>query len=329
MTFVFRKGLVYVFLIGMISAFYFVTILLFGPVIGRFIGQSGAASGLLAAILLGVVYAPMRLKVEYFVDATIFRGYHQQIIRQHQLMEEELARTKKFSIMSDITKGVIHEINAPLQEIKVRSQEGLGKLEDKEYLSQVSRTIGEQVDKINDLVQKLLKFSTPEALQLQNTIIHDVIEDVLEIMKKEFAERKIGLVKDLRTKESEILKVDSVQIRQALYSLMKFGAGQMEGAGTLAVYTGIRHVGLVRPEKQPRGVEKYFEMIIKDSGKGVAKERLATIFDPFYGGHEKAGEEIELELSTAHRIIKDHGGVIYVESEEGKGTAFTVQIPVK
>lgn len=328
-TFVLRKGLVYTLLIGMISVFYFVTILLFEPVISRFIGQGGTASGLLAAIILGVVYAPMRLRIEYFVDATIFRGYHQQITRQNQLMQEELSRSKKFGMMSDITKGVISEIAVPLQEIRSRSQSGLSKLDDKEYMSQVSQTIDQQVDKINDLVQKLLKFSTPEALALKHASIHNVIEDVLEIMKKEFEQKKIELVKDLQTKESEILTIDPVQIRQAFYNLMKFGAEDMKGGGTMVVHTGVKHASLVRQEKRQEGVEKYFEMVIKDSGAGIPKERLATIFDPFYGSQAKAGEDSGLELSIAHRIIKDHGGAIYVESGEGKGTTFTVEIPVK
>ena len=139
---------------------------------------------------------------------------------------------------------------------------------------------------------------------------------------------RIVQVKDLQTKENEVLKIDPVQIRQALYNLMKFGAEDMKGGGTMVVHTGIKHASLVRLEKKQEGVERYFEMIIRDSGTGIPKEKLAKIFDPFYGGQGK-GEESGLELSIAHRIIKDHGGTIYVESGEGKGTTFTVEIPVK
>ena len=97
---------------------------------------------------------------------------------------------------------------------------------------------------------------------------------------------------------------------------MKFGVENVKGGGTLVVHTGIKHASLVRLEKKQEGVEKYFEVIIKDNGKGIPRDRLATIFDPFYGRQEKGGKETGLELSTAHRIIKDHGGVIVRKGNE-------------
>jgi len=328
-SFVLRKGVVYSLLIAIVSGMYFVTILLFEPVISRVVGEAGTASGLLAAILLGVVYAPMRLRLEFFVDQTIFRGYHQQITHQNQMIQEELARTEKFTTMSKITEGVIEEINTPLKDINSYSKEGLSKLENKEFVMQAAVTIDQQVDVINELLQKLLKFSNPEALALQNASIHNVIDDVLDILKKEFEEKKIELVSDFQTKGGEFLKIDPAQIRQALYNLCHYSAQSMAETGcTLVIHTGLKHASLVRQEKSDSQVEKFFEVIIKGTGKGIPQEKLATIFDPFHGGRGQAEEKTGLELSIAHRIIKDHGGYIFVESEQEKGTTFTVELPI-
>src|SRR3989338_3197903 len=333
-SFVLRKGIVYTLLIGIVAVMYSATILLVQPVIERLIGHETSLSGLLAAILLGVVYAPMRLKIEYFVDQTIFRGYSGEIARQNALMEGELVRAERFKMVSALTRDLATEICDPLTAIKTHSLL-IGRWRDnKEFVIKALTAINRQTGRVNGLLEQLVKFSSPEELQFKETSIYNVIEDVLNIQKESFVEKKVEVVKDYQTDKEMKLNIDAGQMRQALYNLVDNAVEAMgkKGGGTLTVTTREKE-GMVVNKDSRRGGGKYFEIILKDTGVGIAPEEMESIFDPFYrkGETKKEAPEEEkvLGLSITHRIIKQHGGYILVESEVGKGSIFTVDLSVK
>jgi len=325
-SFVLRKGIIYGVLVAIISVLYFVAILLFEPFIAKITGET-AATGLLAAIVLGTFYAPMRLKIEFLVDQTIFRSYHQEIAKQNAIMQDELVRAEKSKMISSITRGLIYEIRDPLTAIKTHSILGKKKSDNKEFIEKAFDRIDHQVDRVNDLLQQLLKFSNPSALEFQNSSIHNVIEDVLDIFKGEFVERKVEVVRDFNAKENTFLKIDPVQIRQALYNIVRNAVDAVEeqGSGILTIRTRIKESGALRQEIFDSQVDTFFEIVIEDTGKGIPREDLVSIFDPFYSEEQKRAG---LGLTITYRIIREHGGFIFADSEEGKGSSFTVDLPV-
>lgn len=335
-SFVLRKGMVYTLLIGIISVMYSVTIYLFQPVIGRFIGHESSASGLLAAIILGVFYAPMRLRIEYFVDQTIFRGYNEEIARQNSLMEDELVRAERFKMVSAVTRDLATEIRDPLTAIKTHSLLIGKRLDNKEFLTKALSAINRQTERVNDMLQQLVKFSSPEELQFKETSLYDILEDVLNIQKESFVEKKVEVVREYETQKDMKLNLDAGQMRQAIYNLVDNAVKAMgkKGGGTLTVSTREKEAIVIDKDNRKSG-GKYLEVSVKDTGVGIAQEDVESIFDPFYrkteeeASEEGSGEEKGLGLSITHRIIKQHGGYILVESELGKGTTFTVDLPMK
>lgn len=325
-SFVLRKGVIYASLIIIISTLYFFTFLLCRPVIAGLVGveNQSVVPGIIAAIFLTFFYAPLRLKIEDFVDATLFRGYNEEITRQNQMMEQELIRSEKFKVASEVMRSVVYQIRNPLTTIKTRSVLILQKLENREFIEKSAKTIDEQVEKVNELLHQLLKFSNPSAPKMEQYSIYNVIEDVITILNREFMENNIELKKDFHTSENQLLRLDPVQLRQALYNIMSFSVHSMPNGGSLSVSTNIQ-------EKMGLGLQgtfqNYFSLEISDTGRGIGNEDLPRIFDPFHA-KEASEEKIDLGLSTAHRIIKEHGGVIDVKSTLDKGTKFSIFIPI-
>lgn len=325
--FVLRKGSIYTLLIVLISVMYSMTMLVFEPLFARLFGEGSTLAGIMAAIILGFIYAPMRVKIELLVDSTIFKGYHQEIARQNTLMQDELVRSEKFKMVSTITRQLIYEIRNPLTAIKTHSILGSKRLENKEFLTKAFSTIDRQVERINDLLQQLLTFSNPSPPEFQKTSIHLVIEDVLNILKREFIEKKVEIVRDYHTSENELLKIDQVQMRQAVYNIVTNAveAVNQKGGGTITLSTEIKDASRTGRLKFDESVEHYFELRIADQGVGIPAESLGSIFDPFYSLEKK---KTGMGLSVTYRIIKDHGGFIFAESRLGEGATFIVELPM-
>ena len=324
-TFVMRKGIIYVILIGFVSVVYLGMMVLLQPIIARWGGQESLISGLVAAVLLGIFFAPMRMKVETLVDATIFRRYTEELARQKEIMQEELMRSEKFKMVSSITRGIVYEIRNPLTTIKTHGLLIPKRLEDKDYLLKTSGTIDRQVEKINALLQQLLNFSNPSPPELQQIMIQDVIQDVINILEGEFVENKITLKTEFTVKETLSLRLDPVQIRQALYNIIANAVEAMAEGGTLTVRTALKQGRSVGQEVFDAHAEQYYEISVIDTGQGIPAENLKNIFDPFFSPEQK---KTGLGLSVTHRIVREHGGFIFVNSQPGKGSTFTIELPV-
>lgn len=327
-SFVLRKGSIYTILIIVISLMYFMTMRILEPVFDRIFGQGSAIAGTLVAILTGFIYAPMRVKIELFVDSTIFREYHQEIARQNALMQDELVHSEKFKMVSTITRQLIYEIRDPLTTIKTNSILGAKRLENKEFLTKAFATIDRQVERVDDLLQQLLTFSNPSPPEFQKTSIHVVIENILTILEGEFVERKVAVVRNYQTSENELLKIDPAQIRQAVYNIVTNAIEAMDqkGGGTLTIRTRIRDAAQVDSRFNfDNMVESYYELRISDTGIGIPTENLTSIFDPFYSSNQK---KAGMGLSITQRIIKDHDGFVFAESKLGEGATFIIELPL-
>ena len=323
-TYVLRKGLTFIILISIISTMYFVAILLLEPIFKKLLGFESFIPGILAALFLGFIFAPLRMKVEYLVNRAFFKESFQEMVRQNELLRQELIRSEKFRMVSSIARGIVYEIRNPITSIKALSQHIFKKSENKDFVETSSLSIDRQVERINNLLEQLLKFSNLSAPEFKLTSIQMVIEDVLGILQREFSERDIKLIKQFQTFNGEVLKADSGQLRQALYNIMFYAIESMPNGGTLTLTTGIKPFSEIIQKNFDPTIQDFFEMTIHDTSLGIPKENLPYIFDPFFNPGEN---RLSLSLSIAHKIIKEHSGNIIVESEVNKGTTFIVELP--
>jgi signal transduction histidine kinase len=167
--------------------------------------------------------------------------------------------------------------------------------------------------RIKDLIHSLQDFNRPTSGKIATLDVHKTIDDLLLFSKKKLKDRKIQVVKKFTAENPQIQGVAD-QIKQVILNCLNNAEESItRRGGTITIKTE-----LDRDE---------FLVHISDTGKGIREEEIAYIFDPFYST-KPAVEGTGLGLSVSYGIIKRHGGNISVKSRPGKGSTFTIRLPV-
>jgi len=209
-----------------------------------------------------------------------------------------------------LASGMAHEIKNPLTPIKTFSEQLPSRLNDKEFLLKFSRIIGKEVERIDSLVQELLNFSKPSPPLLENINICQLIEQTLDFLNNETIRHKVNLNLSFENKDLAI-NIDSKQIKQAFLNIFLNAFDAMPNGGRLDIITSETKSSLF--------------IQINDNGCGIDPKDLPHIFDPFF---TKKDHGTGLGLSITYEIIKNHNGKIIAESVLGKGTTFTIELPL-
>jgi two-component system NtrC family sensor kinase len=235
-------------------------------------------------------------------------------ITDRMKMEQQLLVTSKLASIGELAAGVAHEINNPLTAIMGYAQ----LLVTDENMPATAR---EDLDKIfrqsqraARIVQNLLTFARGHALESRPVSINELILKTLDMRNYEHNVSNIEVRTELADSLPEIW-VDETQIQQVLLNIIVNAeqALSARGRGTILVTTG---------QMQDR-----IRIVIADDGPGIPADVLDRLFDPFYTTKE-VGKGTGLGLSVCHGIVTRHGGRIYAESEEGRGAAVTIELPV-
>jgi signal transduction histidine kinase len=235
-------------------------------------------------------------------------------VTQQKRMEEQLVMTDRLASIGELSSGIAHELNNPLTSVIGFSQllmEGDVPANMKEELG----IVYSEAQRAAVIVKNLLTFARKHAPVKQLSQINIVVEDVLKLRSYEQKVNNIEIEKHLAVNLPEIM-VDHFQMQQVFLNIIvNAESAMLEG----------RHKGklIVTTEKS----EGVIRVTFADDGPGIAEENLKRIFDPFFTTKE-VGKGTGLGLSICHGIVTEHGGKIYVRSENGLGTTFTVELPL-
>jgi signal transduction histidine kinase len=167
-----------------------------------------------------------------------------------------------------------------------------------------------------EVVRRLLEFSRPSENQRIQTDINELVEDVLNLVHHLTVTGGIQVSIDL-CDELPWVSVDPAQIKQVLLNLVHNSIQAMSGGGELIIKTG---------HSRQDNVE-WLTISVSDTGVGIASENMERIFEPFFTTRP-AGQGTGLGLSVSYGIVTDHGGYIEAQSQPGKGSHFTVYLPL-
>lgn len=217
--------------------------------------------------------------------------------------------------LGQLAGGLAHEIRNPLSTINVNLKllsEDLHRYDDEEHKRLLRRlnSVQNEADRLRATLDDFLRFAGKYELDLQPTDLREVVGELVDFFTPQ-AQSNGVVLRCGPSPQPVICRVDSKILKQALLNLFINANEAMEGSGEL----------LVTVASQPGGAT----IEVTDTGPGLPEEQVDRIFDLYYS--TKVGGS-GLGLPTTRRIVNEHGGDIRVESEPGKGTQFTIELPL-
>ncbi|MEI6808078.1 MAG: ATP-binding protein [bacterium] len=248
--------------------------------------------------------------------------HDQTAVRQ---LEAQIRRNDRLASVGTLAASMAHEVKNPLVALKTFAQLLPTRYEDPDFRTTFSSLVGQEVTRIDAIVNQLLNFSRPAQPSLKPLDLHDVLEHTLNLAQHQLKQLNIVLQSKLNAPRNRILGNRDLLV-QVFLNFYLNAIDAMEESGVLRIYTENVVVPTgVRDLWGQAIVTDHIRVIIQDSGKGLSAEALTHMFDPFYTTKTNG---TGLGLSVAHGIIQEHSGAIDVESTLGIGTTFSVVLPL-
>jgi len=233
-------------------------------------------------------------------------------VTETKKLEQQIQNSEKLASVGKLAAGVAHEINNPLGGIlnclyNLRKRT-VSPARQEEYLASME----DGLRRVQKIVRQLLDFSQQHDPEFSSTDINAVVERVLVLTNHALLANQIRLDKQLPPDLPELM-VDRHMMEQVLMNLILNAVQAIKGSGTITIRT--------------RVIEETCQIDVEDTGCGIPPNVLPRIFDPFFTT-KGTGEGTGLGLSVSLGIVERHGGQIRVDSEVGKGTVFTVCLPL-
>ena len=229
-------------------------------------------------------------------------------------LDERLRQFDRLASLGTLSAGMAHEIKNALVAVKTFVE--LLVLENRE--AKLAEIAGREIERINTLVSRMLRFAVPSRPSLRSLHIHDLLEQSLHLILHRLADHSISLHRSFAATNDRV-RGDAGQLEQAILNLLLNALDAMGVHGRLAVHTENL------PAEARNSRPAMLRISISDTGTGIAPEHREHLFEPFFT--TKTGGT-GLGLAITRRIIDEHHGVISVESQTGLGTTFSVLLPI-
>lgn len=233
-------------------------------------------------------------------------------LTESRQLELEMKRKEKLSAMGELASGVAHEIRNPLNAISMIAQryekEFVPRSGLHEYRS-LTGVLQKEVKRVNSIVQQFLRFARPPKPQLADVDARQFVDHVAILFKGQ-AEAKEVRFNAVCTADG-LLFIDAGQMTQALINLLQNSLDAASRGGSIDLHVS----------KDQKSVS----FRVTDTGSGIAAEQLGRVFDLYF---TTKPDGTGMGLAITQQIVTQHGGVIRVESESGKGSTFLILLPL-
>lgn len=231
-----------------------------------------------------------------------------------RISQEQLVKAERLAAIGELATMVGHDLRNPLQSIEnavyfLRNE--LSHIPSTSIIRQkimkMLRVISDSVEYADKIVRDLQDFSAKRKPSLQKTDINKTIKETLSQVE---VPENVELITELDNLPE--VSIDKDQIKRVFLNLAENGIQAMEKGGELKVST--------------KKTKDFVEIIFQDTGIGISKENMKKLFKPFFTTKAKG---LGMGLAICKKIVEDHGGTIEVKSEEGRGSTFTVKLPIR
>lgn len=248
--------------------------------------------------------------------AATFNEMVEQLGRMREL-ESKVKEAEKSAVIGRLASAIAHEIRNPLNYINLtldhlRTSLAPSDPQKRALVEQLTLQLKAEVARINTRITEFLKYSRPANLNLQPLDLRETLRDALRIVEAQAAESGVETRFDENGAVPRVVG-DRESLRSLFTNLIINGMQAMEGEG------GSLRVGLTSDDGRAR-------VTVADTGRGIDPAHIDKIFEPYYSTKETG---TGLGLAIARKAVEDHDGAITVESTPGRGTTFTVELPIR
>lgn len=268
-------------------------------------GNGNGASATQGQRVVNIAIAPLVTKENQQIGRLIIFDD----ITERSELEQQLVQADRLSSIGLLAAGVAHEVNTPLAVISTYAQMLAKQISGDEQKARLLEKIAKQTFRASEIVNSLLNFSRSSPSEFTEVDINRVISDTVNLVEHQLQKAQIAVSLQLEAGLGPV-RGNAGKLQQVFLNLILNARDAMEGGGLLTIRS--------RAEKEQAVIE------VADTGHGIAAEHLARIYDPFFttkSGRKGTG----LGLSVTYGIVKEHGGVIDVESSPGAGTTFRLK----
>jgi signal transduction histidine kinase len=236
----------------------------------------------------------------------------EEIIKKLQEKQAQLVEAEKLASVGKLAAGIAHEINNPLTSVLTFSNLMLEQCPPGDPRHERLKLMVRETDRARNIVRQLLNFGRETVIKPVRIQINQPVSEIADSLVAQDAFKGIELSMSLGEDLPEVY-ADPAQIGQVVMNLLLNAIHAITPPGRIEVTTRLNGDHVL--------------IIFSDTGKGIIEEHLHKIFDPFFTTKSMT-KGTGLGLAVSYGIIKKHSGDITVESSEGKGTTFTVRLPI-
>jgi PAS domain S-box-containing protein len=247
-------------------------------------------------------------------------------VTERKRMEAQLLQAQKMEAVGTLAGGIAHDFNNILSAVIGYTELALQSVEKGTELEDCLIQIRKAGTRAADLTKQILTFARKSKEGHYPTMVSAILEEALKLLRSTLP-ASIEIRQNI--KNSSLIMADPSQVHQVIMNLCTNAYHAMEDRGGV-LEVDLRDVRLdtaftrSHPGLTPGD---YLKLSVSDTGTGISPDIIGLIFDPYFTT-KKSGEGTGLGLAMVHGIVKGYGGEVTVESEVGKGTLFTVYLPI-
>ncbi|MEE9225938.1 MAG: PAS domain S-box protein [Bacteroidota bacterium] len=240
-----------------------------------------------------------------------FLGAHRDITKE-KILQKQLIRSQKMDSIGTLSAGIAHEVGNPLASIASLVQV-IQRSTAEDFVKEKLDLVKNQINRISTVIRQLVDFSRPSDYEPRPTDVNAVLREAVTIVQ--FGKKAKHIRFNLQLDDTiPLLRIVPDQIVQVFINILMNAVDSLEGKpGKVSVSTFTNDDAVC--------------VAIRDTGKGILRINLEKIFDPFFTTKD-IGQGTGLGLWVSYGIVKSFDGDITVQSEEGKGSTFTVIVPI-
>jgi C4-dicarboxylate-specific signal transduction histidine kinase len=249
-------------------------------------------------------------------ETTVEVQRREQELRDKQ---EQLVQAAKLATLGELTTGVAHELNNPLNNIglfvgNAIDQIQLGDIANEQRLLVELGSAMQQVRKATEIISHLRTFGRAAPVSQERLFINEVVERALSLMQEQLRDRQIEVHLDL-CPDNPVIMGNAIQMEQVFINVLSNARDALALSRQKLIFVSSQvQSGMV-------------ELVFRDTGPGIPAGLEERIFDPFFTTKE-VGRGTGLGLSIAYGIIKEHRGTISLINRPGEGATFVIQLPL-